>query len=122
MTEVVAHQGLDVEKIARVCHEVNRAYCRSIGDDSQLSWPEAQDWQKTSAVNGVNFKLANPDASPERMHASWYTEKAEQGWTFGPVKDVDKKEHPCFVPYLELPLEQRVKDYLFSAVVEAMKS
>ena len=37
----------------------------------------------------------------------------------GPVKDPEKKEHPCFLPYDELPLSQRIKDYLFTAVVEA---
>jgi len=27
--------------IAKVCHEANRAYCESIGDNSQLSWEDA---------------------------------------------------------------------------------
>lgn len=111
----------EIGEIAEVCHEVNRAYCAAIGDASQVSWIDAPEWQKESAIKGVLFKIQNPNASPERMHASWYTEKAEQGWTYGKVKDPEKKEHPCFVPYAELPQEQRVKDYLFSAVVEAMK-
>jgi hypothetical protein len=36
------------------------------------------------------------------------------------VKNPDAKEHPCFVPYDELPAEQRTKDYLFQAVVRAL--
>ena len=32
---------LSVEEIARVCHNVNKAYCEAIGDDSQVTWEEA---------------------------------------------------------------------------------
>ena len=112
---------MNVESIARVCHEINRAYCQALGDDSQLRWEDAPAWQKESAVNGVNFHLANPGASTDRSHNEWLREKDAAGWKYGPVKDVDKKEHPCFVPYDELPVEQKAKDFLFRAVVEALK-
>jgi len=42
------------------------------------------------------------------------------GWKYGAVKDADKKEHPCFVPYEELPKEQQAKDHLFKATVSAL--
>lgn len=109
-----------IEQIAKVCHEVNRAYCRSIGDNSQVSWEDAADWQRISAVNGVKFKLDNMESSPEDSHNSWLKEKEATGWKYGPVKDVDKKEHPCFVPYDKLPQEQRAKDYLFQQVVKSL--
>lgn len=108
------------EQIARAAHEINRAYCVSIGDTSQPVWEEAPDWQKQSALNGVNHHLEG-SLTPEQSHESWLAEKAASGWTYGPVKDVVKKEHPCFVPYSELPQEQRVKDYLFKAVVEVLR-
>ena len=108
------------ERIARVCHEVNRAYCASMGDLSQPAWEDAPDWQKASALAGVGFTLANPDATPAGSHESWLAEKQKDGWTYGPVKDPAKKEHPCFVPYDDLPSEQKAKDYLFQAVVRAM--
>jgi RyR domain-containing protein len=106
--------------IARVCHEANRAYCLTIGDPSQTSWDSAPDWQRQSAVNGVLHTLANPDAGPESSHKSWLNEKVEQGWIYGAVKDPEKKEHPCMVPYDQLPLEQRRKDALFQAIVRAL--
>jgi hypothetical protein len=37
------------------------------------------------------------------------------------VKDAEKKEHPCFRPYDELPAEQKIKDALFIAVVHALR-
>ena len=30
------------QEIARVCHEVNRAYCQAIGDNSQPTWEDAR--------------------------------------------------------------------------------
>ena len=108
------------EDIARVCHEVNRAYCEGIGDTSQLKWEDAPEWQRNSAIKGVEFSRANPTAPPSASHDSWLEEKARTGWKYGPKKDEDKKEHPCFVPYESLPTEQKVKDYLFKAVVTSL--
>ena len=109
------------EVIAQVAHEVNRAYCQSIGDNSQPSWEDAPDWQKQSALNGVEYHLANPDATPENSHENWLEAKRVDGWRYGPIKDPEAKTHPCYVPYSELPQEQRSKDYLFRAVVHALK-
>lgn len=109
------------ELIARVAHEVNRAYCASLGDTSQPAWEEAPDWQRQSALAGVDMHLANPDATPEQSHESWLAQKTADGWTHGDVKDPEKKQHPCFLPYAELPAEQRAKDYLFRGVVHALK-
>lgn len=108
------------EWVASVAHEINRAYCQSIGDDSQPEWHDAPEWQRESAINGVKFHIENPDATPEASHQNWYEHKAADGWTYGEVKDPEVKTHPCFRAYSELPQEQRSKDYLFRAVVHAL--
>ena len=43
-----------------------------------------------------------------------------EGWVWGPVKDFDKKTHPCLIPYSELPLEQQRKDAIFQGVVRGV--
>lgn len=106
--------------IARVAHEVNRAYCQALGDMSQPTWEDAPAWQKTSALMGVAFHIG-ADHGPAASHMAWMEVKRADGWKWGPVKDEAKKEHPCFVPYEELPQEQRAKDYLFRAVVHALR-
>lgn len=108
------------EQIARVAHEVNRAYCQALGDSSQPEWENAPGWQRDSAINGVRFHIANPDAGPDHSHQEWLKEKEAAGWKYGPVKDAEKKEHPCFVPYDQLPVEQKAKDFLFRAVVHQL--
>lgn len=110
-----------VAQIAKVCHETNRAYCSAIGDDSQKPWDEAEQWQRDSAINGVAFKLSNPDAPASAQHDAWTNDKVADGWQYGPVKDASAKTHPCIVPYGALPVEQRLKDYLFVGIVEAFK-
>jgi hypothetical protein len=111
---------MNAEHIARVCHEANRAYCLALGDASQPAWYDAPEWQRTSAIKGVEFCLAHPTAPPSASHDSWLDEKRATGWRYGPTKDPERKEHPCFVPYYELPVEQRRKDALFQAVVRAI--
>lgn len=109
-----------INQIARVAHEVNRAYCQALGDDSQPDWDEAPEWQRNSAMNGVRFHLENPTAGPDHSHNAWLKEKQETGWKWGPFKNPEAKEHPCFVPYDELPMEQKAKDFIFRAIVHSM--
>jgi hypothetical protein len=114
---------MNYEQVAQIAHETNRAFCLTIGDRSQPEWAEAPDWQKTSAINGVAFHVGNLsngiEPSPSASHEAWLAEKTRDGWKFGPVKNPQTKEHPCFVPYEQLPIEQRQKDYLFAAIVKA---
>ncbi len=109
-----------IEHIARTAHEVNKAYCNSIGDNSQPTWNDAPEWQKSSAINGVKFHISNPKAGADHSHNNWLKEKVADGWKWGQVKDADKKEHPCFVPYEGLPAEQKSKDFIFRGVVHAL--
>ncbi len=112
---------ITVRAVAEICHETNRAYCKGLGDDSQPAWADAPEWQRTSAINGVIFHRNNPLATPAASHNSWLCQKSAEGWKYGPVKDPAKKEHPCFMPFTALPLEQQIKDELFKAVVDSVR-
>ena len=112
---------MKIENIARICHEANRAYCKSLGDNSHLSWENSPEWMRESSINGVKFRLNNRNGTAEEQHQSWLKEKREAGWKHGLVKDVEKKEHPCFTSYDNLPELQRVKDVLFINIVDCLK-
>lgn len=107
--------------IARVCHEVNRAYCAALGDTSQLPWEDAPDWQRESARMGAVLHMTE-DVGPEASHRAWMGHKLADGWIYGPIKNPDIKTHPCLVPFNELPVEQQAKDFIFRAVVHALRS
>lgn len=108
-----------LEACARAAHESNKSYCMALGDMSQVHWEDAPEWQRKSAMNGVIgiIKYMN---TPEQSHESWLADKKRDGWTYGPIKDVELKQHPCFVPFSALLPEQKVKDLLFHGVVHAM--
>lgn len=110
----------NVQQIARVCHEANRAWCAANGDFSQKVWEEAEAWQRESAIAGVQYRLANPSAGDSAQHDEWMAQKIEDGWTYGPIKDGSKKTHPCILPYHELPEVERLKDALFVSIVNTL--
>jgi hypothetical protein len=115
---VMIGQEPGVVLLAKIAHEANRAYCLALGDSSQDHWEAAPEWQKLSAMSGVRGALRGN--TPRQSHQSWLEEKALEGWKYGPVKDVEKKEHPCFVPYEDLPEDQKLKDHVFVGIVKAV--
>jgi len=112
-------ESMKAEDIARVTHEANRAYCKTLGDNSQTSWAGAPAWQRESAIEGVKAIMEGRVATPEQSHESWFELKRSEGWKYGQIKNAETKEHPCFVPYAELPPEQKRKDHIFRAIVLA---
>lgn len=108
------------EEIAKVAHEVNRAYCQALGDFSQPAWKDAPEWQRSSARMGVDLHMMG-NFGPEASHISWMQQKLNEGWCYGQVKDPIAKTHPCIVPFDQLPVEQQAKDFIFRAVVHALR-
>ena len=110
----------DTAKIAKVAHEANRAYCETLGDNSQPSWFDALLWQKDFAMNGVRAIFDGTVTRPEEAHENWLKEKENDGWVFGETKDPEKKTHPCMLPFSDLPEEQQAKDLLFFDIVTTL--
>lgn len=109
-----------IESIARVCHEANRAYCQTLGDNNHLSWDDSPEWVREPVRSGVQHALNNPNQTPEEVHETWLSHKTDDGWIYGPTKDPVAKTHPCCVPYSQLSENDRRKDLLFLSVVRAM--
>lgn len=108
-------------KIAKVCHQANKAFCEANDDNSQRDWDDAEDWQKESAKTGVAFRINNPTSGHDAQHNSWMKEKVDAGWVYGEIKDAGAKTHPCIVPFEKLPKFQQQKDALFCAIVDSLK-
>lgn len=113
---------MDSSIIAKVCHEANLVICHFNGEDTQKNWNECPQSQRESMVKGVEFRLANPDSTPEDQHNAWMEDKINEGWAFGEVKDVNAKTHPSLVEYSELPESVKIKDNLFQGIVDSLKS
>lgn len=111
---------MTIEQIAQTVHEANKGYCDSIGDTSQPSWEDAEEWQRHASFESVKTVLEHPEITSESLHNDWSRVKRDSGWVYGEVKDEKAKTHPCLVPYAELPIEQRRKDALLRAVVNSL--
>lgn len=112
------HNAID---IARVCHEANRAL-QEIQADPAIPvappWDDATDEMRESAYQGVLDVIVGK--TPAESHEAWCVYKIEHGWVYGGIKDENDKTHPCLVPYDKLSEDQRIKDSLFGAVVNAL--
>ena len=114
-----------VEACAEAAHEANRVWSKSLGDTSHKHWADAPDGQKESSRAGVRevLRLYREHTPQEQigvhLHNAWMATKFNAGWTYGPVKDEELKQHPCLVVYDSLPPEQQIKDSIYYAVVLA---
>lgn len=116
--EHLSRREAEIRYLAQAAHEMNRAYCAAMGDTSQLPWDQAPDWQKDSCISGVRGVLKGN--TPKESHEGWLAHKRADGWVYGPVKDPAKREHPCMVPYEELPVAQKLKDMLFVNTINTL--
>ncbi len=112
----------DLATVCRVVHETIRAYQQALGQSASKPWDEADEWERTSTLEAVKFRLAHPHARPADQHEQWMGEKRAAGWVLGANKDAAKKTHPALVPYEQLPEIERRKDKLIQAVVGAFAS
>lgn len=55
----------------------------------------------------------------KNVHEVWSQNRLNDGWTYGPVRDDARKQHPCLVPYEELPESE--KDYDRATSQETLK-
>jgi hypothetical protein len=105
------------EQTAEACHEANRIVQHLLGEDLNPEWVDAPAEMRESTLAGVEAAWAGQDA--QQIHESWCAERRANGWVHGTVKDRDAKTHPCLVEYHELPMAQRMKDVVFSAIASA---
>ena len=54
--------------------------------------------------------LSLSDLIAKNVHDVWALGRLKEGWTYGPVKDSNKKTTPCMVPYEELSDEEKAYD------------
>jgi ryanodine receptor 2 len=46
----------------------------------------------------------------ENSHDMWARQRLAQGWTWGAQRDDARKQHPCLVPYDQLPESEKEYD------------
>ena len=54
------------------------------------------------------------EAIAENLHEVWAVTRMKEGWTYGPVRNDEKKQHPDLIPYCALPDSEREYDRLMA--------
>lgn len=63
--------------------------------------------------------LALGELLAKNAHDVWAVGRIRQGWTYGPSRNDERKEHPCLIPYEALPEEE--KGYDRNTAMETLK-
>ncbi len=106
-----------IARMARVVHEAMRAWQAANGQAPAPPWSRAPKWMKDSSAESVEWRMANPDASPAAQHGQWVARKKAEGRAGA----LPKRTLALMVPYRELPDYERRKDALVNAIVDALK-
>ena len=68
-------------------------------------------WSENDYAENVGFFVDsvcdNPKLSAAEYHSSWVKKMADNGWGYGAQFDLEKKQHPYFKEFKDLPVEWR---------------
>jgi ryanodine receptor 2 len=64
----------------------------------------------TSAVTLSPEILKLTERLAENTHDNWSLQRLADGWTLGPKRDDALKQHPCLIPYSDLPESEKQYD------------
>jgi hypothetical protein len=74
----------------------------------------------TSKIEIPSDLLDIVEQAAVNVHEVWAAGRKAEGWKYGPKLDAARKEHPCLVPYDELPESE--KEYDRQTVIETIKT
>ena len=73
----------------------------------------------TSRIELPADLLALTELLAKNTHEVWAQQRFSEGWKYGTERNDDRKEHPCLVPYEELPESE--KEYDRKVAIETVK-
>ena len=69
--------------------------------------PQPMDTSDISLPEDLNVLI---EQMAKNVHEVWAKNRFEQGWTYGEERNDTLKQHPCLVPYEELPEVEKAYD------------
>jgi hypothetical protein len=85
-------------------------------EENQMYTPYPVD---TSNIQLSDDIMALSEKLAENIHEVWSAGRIAEGWTFGKNRDDKLKQHPCLVPYEDLP--ENEKDYDRATAMATLK-
>ena len=116
------NEKMEYHDIAEIVHATVRQYniVHEVPGDN-FEWDDMDESYRESIEKAVKDEMETPTKEPDESHKKWLKAREDDGWVYGPLKDQEKKQHPCMVPFEELPEVQQYKDILFVTMVALLK-
>lgn len=113
-------EGSLLERQAIFVYEVARLQAYAVNAPIVPEPWSSRDEKFRTQFLDITAKMMGPDRfkDPVAAHDSWWQAYIDLGWEYGPVRDVEKKQHPDMVPFEELGWEERIKDAVYIALNE----
>jgi hypothetical protein len=99
---------------ARVFYAASQAMSEVLGNP-QPPWDELPAWQQQAMTDVTRRCIMG--AAPQQLHALWVQHYTAQGWTYGPKKNRETKQHPVITPWHKLSLPYQARFKLWQAIV-----
>jgi hypothetical protein len=85
-------------------------------------WEERDEVRRAQFTDAVNRRCEEKGAhTPQELHEEWVAAYAAEGWTYGPVRDVENKTHPNMVAWIYLDPTEQAKDVAFMNACETAR-
>jgi len=111
---VADNQSLrDWDELAESTRDTNRAQAADVGTKLAAVGCRIQRWTDWTG-DGVTFDAGEVERMAELEHERWCRDQKAGGWTFGPVRDDQRKVTPFLAPWDQL--SDDVKEYDRNAV------
>lgn len=108
-----------IEDLAKAVVQINADYCAALGEQP-VYWEQTEPDVRVSILRGIASALRfNP--TPEQNHQNFIDDRTRDGWTYGPEKNVELKQHPDLIPWEHLPADQKIKNTLFLSIINTLK-
>ena len=67
----------------------------------------------------TDFTVSNEllEKLAEQVHITWMNQRIKEGWSYGPVRDDEKKQTPCIIPFQNLPEIEKEYDRITASTV-----
>jgi hypothetical protein len=102
-------------KVAQHVHN----YARTL-TGSDCPWESLSSVTQRTKLRQVAHVINHADITPAEQHAEWHRAQLERGWTYGPGYDPEERTDPHCLPYEQLPLQQRINEAMYRAIILAV--
>ena len=99
---------------ARAFYAAHQSLSEAVGIPLR-AWDELPVWQQDAMVDVTRRCMVG--APPEQMHALWVQHYSAHGWTYGPQKNWETKQHPTIMAWQHLPVRYQARLKLWQVIV-----